>query len=393
MKTISLLGSTGSIGTNVLAVVRKFNTRYRVAGLAAGRNVELLEQQVLEFEPEVVSVASKKDADHLARRLPPAYRNRVHHGAEGLVRVAVHDSAQMVISAVVGATGLRPTLKAIEAGKDIGLANKETLVMAGKLVMEAGQAQGVRILPIDSEHNAIFQAMEAGRRQDVAGVILTASGGPFRTFEKSRLASVTPREALAHPNWDMGRKISIDSATLMNKGLEVIEARWLFDMDVDRIRVVIHPQSIVHSLVEYVDGSLVAQLGIPDMRIPIAYALAYPRRLKLDLPSLSLTRCGTLTFDPPDLDRFPALQLSFDVCSQGGVKPAVLNAANEVAVEAFLDGEIGYTDIVEVVARVLGQIPVGDDTDLEAIMAADHTARRLAVEAVARISHGRQQAS
>ncbi len=388
MKTISLLGSTGSIGKNVLDVIRSHRNRYRVAALAAGGNIDELERQVLEFEPEVVSVANERLADALAHRLSGGFRPRILHGLQGNISVAVHGKSEMTVSAVVGAVGLIPTLRAIEAGKDIGLANKETLVMAGRLVMEAGKRCGVRILPIDSEHNAIFQAMEAGRRRDVARIILTASGGPFRTLDKSALETVTPEQALAHPNWDMGRKISIDSATLMNKGLEVIEARWLFDMDVDSIEVVVHPQSIVHSLVEFIDGSVVAQLGLPDMRIPIAYALSYPARLDLDLPRLHLSRCGELRFEAPDFDRFPALSLAFDACRRGGVKPAVLNAANEVAVESFLQGEIRYTDIVKVVAAVLEQIPPGDDGDLDEIVAADRRSRRLAADLVANLGPG-----
>ncbi len=389
MKTISLLGSTGSIGKNVLEVIRSFRDKYRVTGLAAGRNIAELEKQVLEFEPDVISVANQELAARLADKLPSRFQSRIHHGTEGNIEVAVTPSADMVVTAVVGSIGLVPTLKAIEAGKDIGLANKETLVMAGRLVMQAGRDNGIRILPIDSEHNAIFQALEAGRRQDVQQLILTASGGPFRTLEKKLLVSVTPEQALAHPNWSMGRKISIDSATLMNKGLEVIEARWLFDVEVDQIDVVVHPQSIVHSLVEYIDGSVVAQLGIPDMRIPIAYALSYPERLGLGLSRLNLAKCGTLNFEKPDFDRFPSLQLAFDACRQGGVKPAVLNGANEVAVESFLNGRIAFTDIAKVVAATLEKVDTGDDTDLKSILAADDLSRSLAEDTIASVTnHG-----
>jgi 1-deoxy-D-xylulose-5-phosphate reductoisomerase len=284
----------------------------------------------------------------------------------------------MVVSAVVGAVGLLPALAAIRAGKDLGLANKETLVMAGRLIMEAVHEHGVRLLPIDSEHSAIFQALEAGRRQDVARIILTASGGPFRTWTSDSLSVATSDQALAHPNWTMGRKISIDSATLMNKGLEVIEARWLFDVSPDQIEVVVHPQSIVHSLVEYQDGSVVAQLGIPDMRIPIAYALSYPERLELGLSRLSLAQCGGLTFEQPDHQRFPALQMAYDALAMGGVKPAALNAANEVAVEAFLAGRIGFTQIAEIVGAALTKTTQADELDLQAILAADQEARTLA---------------
>ncbi len=377
MKVLSLLGSTGSIGKNVLDVVRTFPDRFCIAGLSAGKNIKDLAAQVVEFAPECVSVADEASVAPLAELLPAHYREKIFWGNQGNSRVATLDSVEMVISAVVGAVGLLPTLDAIAAGKDIGLANKETLVMAGRLVMQAVQASGVALLPIDSEHSAIFQALEAGRKSDVGMIILTASGGPFRTMAKDDLTHVTPAQALDHPNWDMGRKISIDSATLMNKGLEVIEARWLFDVAADRIRVVVHPQSIVHSLVEFIDGSVVAQLGIPDMRIPIAYALSYPERIELGLSRLSLSDCGNLSFEKPDYDRFPALRLAFGVMEEGGVKPAVLNAANEIAVAAFLDGEIGFTDITQVVAATLEHFERGDDLDLDVILAADARAREV----------------
>ncbi|WP_324292489.1 1-deoxy-D-xylulose-5-phosphate reductoisomerase [uncultured Desulfobulbus sp.] len=378
MKALSLLGSTGSIGENVLAVVRQFPGQFRIVGLSAGRNVDLLAKQVLEFKPECVSVGDPALVETLSQLLPPAYRSRIVSGLEGNCLVASLPSANMVVSAVVGAVGLLPALAAIRAGKDLGLANKETLVMAGRLIMEAVHEYGVRLLPIDSEHSAIFQALEAGRREDVARIILTASGGPFRTWTSDALAAATSDQALAHPNWTMGRKISIDSATLMNKGLEVIEARWLFDVSPDQIEVVVHPQSIVHSLVEYQDGSVVAQLGIPDMRIPIAYALSYPERLELGLSRLSLAQCGGLTFEQPDHQRFPALQMAYDALAMGGVKPAALNAANEVAVEAFLAGRIGFTQIAEIVGAVLTKTTQADELDLQAILAADQEARTLA---------------
>jgi len=382
MKTISLLGSTGSIGRNVLAVIRQFPNRYRIAGLAAGTNIDELKQQVVEFAPLCISVANAELADKLAAKLPAEFKNRIFWGSEGNRQVATVAESDMLVSAAVGAVGLLPTLDAIEAGKDIGLANKETLVMAGNLVMNAVRQSGVKLLPIDSEHSAIFQALEAGRRQDVGRIILTASGGPFRKKLKHELMSVTPEQAIAHPNWDMGRKISIDSATLMNKGLEVIEARWLFDVELDQIGVVVHPQSIVHSLVEFIDGSIVAQLGIPDMRIPIAYALSYPERLGLGLSRLSLSQCGNLSFEKPDYDRFPALQLAFDALEQGGIKPAVLNAANEIAVEAFLGGRIEFLDIARIVSATLEKAEDGDDMNLEDILQADKQARRIASDII-----------
>ncbi len=384
MKTISLLGSTGSIGRNVLAVIRQFPSRYKIAGLAAGTNIAELKQQAVEFDPLYISVADAELADKLAAELPAGFRNRIFWGEEGNRKIATIEESDMLVSAVVGAVGLLPTLDAIAAGKDIGLANKETLVMAGKLVMEAVRRNGVKLFPIDSEHSAIFQALEAGRRQDVGRIILTASGGPFRTKQKNELISVTPEQALDHPNWDMGQKISIDSATLMNKGLEVIEARWLFDVEPDQIGVVIHPQSIVHSLVEFIDGSVVAQLGIPDMRIPIAYALSYPERLGLGLSRLSLSQCGNLSFEKPDYERFPSLQLAFDTLEHGGLKPAVLNAANEIAVEAFLGGRIDFTDIARLVSETLEKADDGNDMDLEEILQADAQARRIASELISK---------
>lgn len=375
MKVLSVLGSTGSIGRSVLDVVRQFPDRFDIAGLAAGANVELLSRQVLEFAPELVSVADKEKADQLKTLLPERYRSRIVWGVEGTAQVASLESVAMTVSAIVGAAGLLPTLAAIEAGKDIGLANKETLVMAGKLVMAAVQRNNVRLLPVDSEHSAIFQALTAGRREDVAKIILTASGGPFLSTKQEALASVTPEQALAHPNWSMGKKISIDSATLMNKGLEVIEARWLFDIAPAAIEVVVHPQSIVHSLVEFQDGSVMAQLGIPDMRIPIAYALSYPERLPLALHPLQLSQCGNLQFFEPDVVRFPALSLAFQALRQGGVRPAVLNAANEVAVEAFLRGRLSFPGIVETVTKVLDNASDGSEDSLDDILAADAAAR------------------
>ncbi len=383
MKGISLLGSTGSIGTNVLDIVRKYPQKYRIVALAAGRNVQLLAEQVVEFEPELVSVVDEKSARQLQGLLPRRYSSRISYGTEGMELVATAEGSHITISAIVGAAGLLPTLAAIQAGKDIGLANKETLVMAGKLVMDAVREKGVQLLPIDSEHSAIFQALEAGRRADLRRIILTASGGPFYGTSRDQLQKVTSAQALAHPNWDMGPKISIDSATLMNKGLEVIEARWLFDVGADAIEVTVHPQSIVHSLVEYLDGSVIAQLGVPDMRIPIAYALSYPERMNLGLSSLDLFTCGELEFFKPDRTCFPALQLAFDALEAGGTMPAVLNAANEIAVEAFLQGRIGFLQIAETVAQTLERVPRGDEDSLAAILEADTIARGEAARRIA----------
>ncbi len=378
MKYISLLGSTGSIGVNVLAVVRQFPEFYKIVALAAGQNVQRLAEQIREFRPDLVSVCDERRAKELAGLLPEDQQTTIVFGPEGNVLVAAFPRAHITISAMVGAAGLLPTLAAIDAGKDIGLANKETLVMAGKIVMAAVMANGVRLLPIDSEHSAVFQALEAGRKKDLKKIILTASGGPFRGMRREQLQRVTREQALKHPNWSMGRKISIDSATLMNKGLEVIEAKWLFDVDSQAIEVVVHPQSIVHSLVEYQDGSVIAQMGIPDMRIPIAYALSYPERLPLQLQAMNLAQCASLQFLKPDNDSFPALQLAFAAIRKGGVCPAVLNAANEVAVEAFLSEQISFLQITETVARTMDIVNDGSDTNLADILQADSEARNVA---------------
>lgn len=386
MKRIALLGSTGSIGVNVLEVVRQFPDQYRIASLAAGRNIALLQEQVLEFRPEVISVADEAGACQLRASLPAEFHDSIVFGVEGNQEVASYSGCDFTVSAIVGAAGLLPTLAAIRAGKPVGLANKETLVMAGNLVMAEARQRGVMLLPIDSEHSAIFQALAAGHREDVAKIILTASGGPFRKKHKEELGAVTREQALNHPNWAMGPKITIDSATLMNKGLEVIEARWLFDMAVDDIEVVIHPQSVVHSLVEYQDGSVMAQLGIPDMRIPIAYALSYPKRLPLQLSPLRLSQCSNLEFHSPDYECFPALGLAFSAIRSGGVAPAVLNGANEVAVAAFLAGRISFLAIAETVAETLERVHEGRDDSLEDILAADARARHVAEERIATLS-------
>ena len=374
-KKITILGSTGSIGRNVLKIAAGFPEHFSVVALTAGRNIELLRQQIEAFSPRLVSVAEEEGAAELKTLLPPGCRTEIIWGQAGNEQVASLQEADMVVSAIVGAAGLLPTLAAIRSGKDIALANKETLVMAGRLIMEEVLKHQVRLLPIDSEHSAIAQALEAGRREDVARIILTASGGPFLHLEQEGLWKVTPDQALHHPNWDMGRKISIDSATLMNKGLEVIEAHWLFDVDLDRIEVLVHPQSIVHSLVEFVDGSVVAQLGIPDMRVPISYALSYPERLETGLSRLNLAECSNLSFLKPDISRFPALQTAYEACRAGGCLPAVLNAANEVAVAAFLAGKLKFPEIAKVVAQTMARLDYMEDTDIDTILKADHLAR------------------
>lgn len=379
---ISLLGSTGSIGTNVLDVVRQYPGKFRIVGLAAGNNVALLRDQVEAFHPQLVSVATLAGAKKLLEMLGPKWKDKIVHGRDGAIAVATLTQATTVVSAIVGAAGLLPTLSAIEAGKHIGLANKETLVMAGDLVMSAARRNKVNVLPIDSEHNAIFQALAAGQRQDVNKIILTASGGPFREKSMEELWHVSPEQALAHPNWEMGRKISVDSATLMNKGLEVIEARWLFDIKVEDIEVVIHPQSIVHSMVEFIDGSVISQMGVTDMRIPIAYALSYPDRIRINLPRLNLVKAQDLSFHAPDFKRFPALKLAYQACRRGGTMPAALNAANEIAVDAFLDGKIRFPEIALVVAETLERHTPKELNNVETVLQADLSARMQAESVV-----------
>ena len=382
MKRISLLGSTGSIGVQTLAVVEAFPERLEVVALAAGHNISKLAEQVRRFRPARVSVADEAGAEELRNRIGPS-NVQIGVGEEGLEAVATQP-AELVVAGLVGAVGLRPTLAAIRAGRDIALANKEVMVMAGALVLREIRAQGVRLLPVDSEHSAIFQALEGQRPEDVERLVLTASGGPLRTWAAERLARATVAEALAHPNWNMGPKITIDSATLMNKVLEVIEARWLFNVQPERIEVVVHPQSIVHSLVEFVDGSVLAQLGPPDMRIPIALALTYPERLPLEGRRLDLAAVGSLDFEAPDLERFPALRLSHAALRGSEVAPAVLNAVNEVTVDAFLRGMIGFTDIASTNEAVLdahlGRHRGEVVRDLEDVMEADAWARQMARE-------------
>lgn len=352
MKSIALLGSTGSIGVNTLDLVRQFPDRFKIYGLVAGRNLELLAKQIKEFSPRCVAIKNEEDIVSL-RRLIGRRRVEILWGEEGAITVATAAEVGVVLAAIVGAAGLMPTLRAVKAGKEIALANKEALVMAGQLFVDAAKKKGIRLLPVDSEHSAIFQCLEGNRRDEVDKLILTASGGPFLHTPLQRLNKVTVEQALKHPNWKMGQKITIDSATMMNKGLEIVEARWEFDMEPNRIDVVIHPQSVVHSMVRYQDGAVIAQLGVPDMRIPIAYALAYPHRLKGRWESLELTRQPALNFLPVEEKRFPALGLAYDALKEGGTMPAVLNAANEVVVAAFLERKIGFRDIHRVIDKTM----------------------------------------
>lgn len=386
MKGISILGSTGSIGVSALEVVRRNPSRFRVLGLAAGRNVELLSRQVKEFRPMFVSLLDRQAAAEF-EKLVEACSTVVLWGEEGYRTIATIEEVETVLSAMVGAAGLLPTLCAIESGKDVALANKETLVMAGGLVMEKASRKGVRILPVDSEHSAIFQCLEGQRREYVKRIVLTASGGPFRLLPPEKMAEVSVEEALRHPNWKMGKKITVDSATMMNKGLEVIEAQWLFGVDVDRVHVVVHPQSIVHSMVEFCDGSVIAQLGVPDMKGPIAYALSHPERLEREEGFLDFYAVGSLDFAAPDMGRFPCLRLAYEAGRKGGTMPAIMNAANEVAVEAFLGGKIGFMDIAEVIERTMQGLESHEAGSVEDILDADGKARKYAaayVEGAAR---------
>lgn len=383
MKRVAILGSTGSVGVQTLSVIAAAPERFQVTALAAGRSIETLAEQVRRFSPQQVAVADEEGAAALRARIGEGIPIGV--GDEGLAAVATHP-ADLVVAALVGAVGLRPTLAAIEAGRDVALANKEVLVMAGALVLRALKQHGGALLPVDSEHSAVFQALSGQRREDLARLVLTCSGGPFRTWSADRIAKATVEEALAHPNWDMGAKITIDSATLMNKALEIIEARWLFDVPPERIDVVIHPQSIVHSLVEFVDRSVIAQLGLPDMRVPIAVALAHPERIPLEIPSLDLAAIGRLDFEEPDRKRFPALDLAARALAGSEAAPAVLNAANEVTVARFLAGDLCLPRISEINGRVLDahlQAHAGETVDsVDAVLAADAWAREQSAKMV-----------
>ena len=375
MKNLAVLGSTGSIGVSTLSIVERFPERFCVVALAAGKNLSKLKEQVSRFQPEVVSLSTEEDAKDLRLQLPD-FRGEIRWGDDGLQAVATHPEAEMVMAALVGAAGLAPTLSAIRAGKTIALANKEALVISGELMTREAKHYGVRILPVDSEHNAIFQALHGHQHTQVKRIILTASGGPFLHRPAQELSKVTIEEALQHPTWKMGSKITIDSATLMNKGLEVIEARWLFDLPPEQVTVIVHPQSIVHSMVEYIDGSVLAQLGIPDMAIPISYILSYPERLPLaHLPALDLAAAAQLTFFEPDFEKFSCLKLAYASLQQGGTCPAALNAANEVAVENFLCGRIRFTDIAILNDRVLQQHQIKPVTGLDVLLEADRWAR------------------
>ena len=376
MRTLTILGSTGSIGTQTLDIVRQFKDDFSINVLTANTRIKELEDQIREFNPKAVAI-SNEDAWREFKS-NTSFKGEILCGEEGVIAAASHPDNDIVMQALVGFSGVAPTLAAIEQGATIALANKETLVSAGSIVMKSAKEKQVPILAVDSEHSAILQCMAGEERSMIDKIILTASGGPFREFEKDAFSSITREQALKHPNWVMGQKITIDSATLMNKGFEVIEARWLFDLSPEQIEVVIHPQSIIHSLVQFGDASIKAQLGTPDMRVPIIYALFHPERRHADLPKLDLLTAGNLSFFKPDTERFPCLQLAYDAMKTGGTAPAILNAANEIAVQYFLENKASFLQIPQIIEKVLGQMPIIDNPDIHQIDEADKEARNLA---------------
>jgi 1-deoxy-D-xylulose-5-phosphate reductoisomerase len=381
MKRLTILGSTGSIGTQTIDVIASRPGEFRVVALAAGRNVTRLAEQARALRPELVVVSDEAAARALTPELPAG--TRVAFGPDGLVEAARHPEAELVVCGLVGALGIEPAYAAVDAGKNIALANKEALVAAGEFVMARARATGALVLPVDSEHNALHQCLRGEDPAELKALWLTASGGPFRGWSEERLAPATPEQALRHPKWVMGKKVTIDSATLMNKGLEVIEARWLFDLRPERIRVVVHPESVVHSLAEFVDGSFKAQLGVTDMRHPIQYALTYPRRLPSTLAPFDLVAAGPLHFEAPDPESFPCLALAYEALARGGAAPAVLNAANEIAVEAFLAHRVGFLDIPATIRATLSRHGDAKAATLDDILAADRLARKTAADLLA----------
>lgn len=379
MKNITILGSTGSIGVSTLEIVSAHPDRFRVVAMTAGKNLELFARQIKAFAPRIAVVASEDDVARI-KQMCSGLDVAILGGVEGLIAAATADETEMVVAAIVGAAGLVPTAAAIRAKKDIALANKETLVTAGHLFMDMVAEYGVRLYPVDSEHSAVFQSIEGHRSKDIEKIILTASGGPFLNTPVEQLKRVTVRDALNHPNWSMGKKITIDSATMMNKGLEVLEARWLFDTAVEKIEVNIHPQSIIHSMVEYVDGCVIAQLGTPDMKAPIAYALSYPERVSTGVKPLDLTAFSGLTFFKPDIDKFPCLGLAYRAINSGESMPAVMNAANEIAVDAFLNGRIGFVQIAETIERTMNAHSAYNLGSIDEVLKADLWSREIARE-------------
>ncbi len=386
MKRITILGSTGSIGKNALEIVSNYRNRFKVVALTAGKNINLIEEQIKSFSPEVVAVADEAAAMELRSRMR-GHVPSILSGHEGVAEAASYKGSEFVLSAIVGAAGLIPTISAIRSGKTIGLANKEALVMAGRIVTEEAKKSGVRIFPVDSEHSAVFQCIEGRRNSEIRRIILTASGGPFAGKDISELNDMKPKDALRHPNWQMGKKITIDSATLMNKGFEMIEAHYLFNVPPEKIDVLIHPQSIVHSIVEFLDKSYIAQLSMPDMKGPIAYALSYPERLENVMQGLDLDGIDSLVFKKPDNKSFPCLSYAYRAMESRGTMPSVLNAANEAAVDAFLKGLIRFTEIPFVIRETMEKHEVLPDTDLAVILKADNWARKKAEEIIKEIKN------
>lgn len=374
-KLISILGSTGSIGTQTLSIAREYKN-IQVKAITANSNIKLLEEQAREFKPELVAVADEEKAKELKIRLADT-NVKVVSGKQGLIEAAVYPSVETVVTAVVGISGLEPTIEAIKAGKDIALANKETLVTGGHIVTALAKEKNISILPVDSEHSAIFQSLMGNNQKEIKRILLTASGGPFYGKKRSELTDICPEDALKHPNWDMGAKVTIDSSTLVNKGLEVIEAKWLFDIDIDKIKVLIHRQSIVHSMVEYVDNGIIAQLGAPDMRLPIQFALTYPNRLPMKENELDFAKFNQLTFDEPDTETFFALELAKKAGREGGSLPTVFNSADEAAVELFLQGKLSYMGISDAIQRAMEDIENIQNPTLEQILQTDKLAREL----------------
>lgn len=372
VKNIAIIGSTGSIGTQTLDCVR--NLGIKVVSLSANSNIDLLEQQINEFSPEIASVGTEALAAELKKRV--GNKCEIYYGQEGVIAVATVPSAELVVTSVVGVAGLIPTIEAIKKGKNIALANKETMVAAGALVMKLAREYNVEILPVDSEHSAIFQSLRSGSKDEIEKILLTASGGPFRGFTREQLKNVTLAQALKHPNWSMGSKVTIDSASMMNKGLEVIEARWIFDVDVSKIEVVVHPQSVIHSMIEYVDGSVIAQLGSPDMRLPIQYAITYPERARADFSKLDFFKVSSLTFEKPDMETFRCLKLAFEALKIGGTMPAVMNAANETAVNLLLEDKIKFYQIPDIVENIMQKHSVNICPSIDDIIEVDSWARK-----------------
>ena len=385
MKNLSILGSTGSIGRNALEIVAMFPERFTVRALAAKNNTRLLARQVKKFAPVLAVVFDETRAIELKRMLSSGPTVEIMYGQEGYKTAANCDSVDMVVTAVVGSAGLIPTIAAIEAGKNIALANKETLVMAGEIIVKRAKQNHVKIIPIDSEHSAIFQCISGNRKQDLDKILLTASGGPFLNRPENEFAKIKPQDALNHPTWQMGKKVSVDSATLMNKGLEVIEAKCLFDVSQEMIEVLIHPQSVIHSMVSFKDGAVMAQLGIPDMKGAIAYALSYPERLALEQPLPDFAKIGALTFERPDLNKFPCLDLAYTACQTGGTLPAVLNAANEISVQAFLKQRIPFVKIPDIIGKIMDKHALVTDPAFDDILESDRWAREQARNLIHRI--------